>query len=190
MGQTRNDFRDSSLFHKARSVRVVIDTELLLLLHSLRKFISSRITHRKKEKNELYPLILGTLKRLHCATTGRHRVFLLWYSFTTMSVDFATFISYLLKVVDEGWLDLRDVPVPEVVDDPGEVDVVRQGPGDVLADAGRRLEALGDALDAALVEQPGVDSAPPVHDVGALVGPHLGNAGQFGIPSAGEERDK
>ena len=41
-------------------------------------------------------------------------------------------MSHLPEVVDVGLLDVGDVPVPQVVDDPREVDVPRQRPRDVL----------------------------------------------------------
>ena len=40
--------------------------------------------------------------------------------------------SHLSEVVDVGLLDVGNVPVPEVVDDPREVDVPRQRPRNVL----------------------------------------------------------
>ena len=39
---------------------------------------------------------------------------------------------YLSKVVNVGLLDVCDVPVPQVVNDPREVDVPRERPRDVL----------------------------------------------------------
>ena len=41
-------------------------------------------------------------------------------------------MSHLSEVVDVGLLDVGDVPVPQVVDDPREVDVARQRPRNVL----------------------------------------------------------
>ena len=41
-------------------------------------------------------------------------------------------VSHLPEVVDVGLLDVGDVPVPQVVDDPREVDVPRQRPRNVL----------------------------------------------------------
>ena len=41
-------------------------------------------------------------------------------------------MSHLPEVVDVGLLDVGDVPVPQVVDDPREVDVPRQRPRNVL----------------------------------------------------------
>ena len=42
------------------------------------------------------------------------------------------YLPYLSEVVDVGLLDVGDVPVPQVVDDPREVDVPRERPRDVL----------------------------------------------------------
>ena len=49
---------------------------------------------------------------------------------------------YLFEVVDVSQLNVGDVPVPQVVDDLGEVDRLSERPGNVLAHSGRCLEPL------------------------------------------------
>ena len=85
---------------------------------------------------------------------------------------------YLSEVLDVPGHDHGDVPVPEVVDDLGEVDVPGERPRDVLSDARRAEEAPRGALRAALVEELGVHVLlVEVDDRGALVGPQLGQLG-------------
>ena len=90
------------------------------------------------------------------------------------------------EAVQEAGLEGGDVAVPEVVDDLGEVDVLRQGPGHVLPHPGRVAELTGGPLGALLVEDLGVFLA-SVEDEGALVSPDLSNLGQLGVPLEGRQ---
>ena len=119
----------------------------------------------------------------HLRPKKTSRAFVLGQKF----IRYLLYISYPSEIVDVSELDVGDVPVPEIVDDLGEVDGLGEGPGDVLSHAGRRLEPLRDAVDAPLVEQLGVHVAVvEVDHARALVRPHLRHVRQ-GLVPPGEE---
>ena len=84
-----------------------------------------------------------------------------------------------LELVDVTGHDGVDVPVPQVVNNLGEVDLFGEGPGHVLANPGRVAEPRRGALHALVVEYLGVQLTrallprPGVQDHRALVRPHL-----------------
>ena len=80
-----------------------------------------------------------------------------------------------------------DISVPEIIYNLGEVDILSEGPGHVLSDTRRVVEATGASLAALLVKDPGEASCSHagVADHGALVGPHLGHLCQLRVPGQG-----
>ena len=67
-------------------------------------------------------------------------------------------MSHLPEVVDVGLLDVGDVPVPQVVDDPREVDVPRQRPRDVL-----QKEIMGEMVSTTDHDLPVMPKIMPIH---------------------------
>ena len=85
------------------------------------------------------------------------------------------------EAVHDAGLECPDVAVPEVLDDLGEVDVLRQSPGHILTHAWRMTKLTGRPLDALLVEDLGVVEV-LVEDHGALVSPDLRHLRQLVVP--------
>ena len=78
-----------------------------------------------------------------------------------------------------------DISIPQVVDDLGEVDLFGEGPSHVLAHPWGCVKPGSGPFVSPLVKYFWVDvvSAVVVDDAGTLIGPNLGNFGQFIIPS-------
>ena len=89
-----------------------------------------------------------------------------------------------LELVDVTWHDGVDVPVPQVVNDLGEVDLFGEGPGHVLAHAWSSVESGCSSLIPPLVKYFGIDvlATMVVDYAGALVSPNLSHLGQFSVP--------
>ena len=93
------------------------------------------------------------------------------------------------KVIHNARSQASDVTIPEVIDDLGEVDVLGERPGHVLADSRWVVELAGAPLPALLMEDPreATHSLAWVADHRALVCPDLSHIRKFRVPGQGRE---
>ena len=93
------------------------------------------------------------------------------------------------KVIHNAGSQASDVTIPEVINDLGEVDVLGEGPGHILADSRWVVEFAGAPLSALLVEDPREATHPLawVADHRALVCPDLSHIRKFRVPGKGRK---
>ena len=93
------------------------------------------------------------------------------------------------KVIHNARSQASDVTIPEVINDLGEVDVLGERPGDILADSRRVMEFAGAPLSTLLVEDPweATHALAWVTDHRALVCPDLCHIRKFRVPGKWRE---